>query len=225
MSMCLRNRSFDFQLLHYEQLKDKVEFFWNYEFWGLTGMYIFRSNTKRDEFFSKFFVKFCPRKIKIGKVYSWELIRGGTSTEELLLKFIASSSSLLILEFEDSELGQSFFDRMPEIVCQNRIPRTPLRYLHLNGSNGVYNLEFVCRLRDLELFETDHQLSIELIEKLIRLPRLIELQFQFGLTRFDLSSKRIERTLNGGFRLNGKSLNQQQLLQHFQSKLSMCLLM
>ena len=189
-----------FQLEHYEWLKDQVDFFRYYDFSEsmrkLSGAAGF--NLRSEEFVSKFFARYSFGKMKVS----------GREERELLIKLIARSSKLFDLEFENSDLGQSFLDRISETIRLNGVP---LRSLSLKGSNGVRNFEFVLKLLDLQLFKTDQKLSAEFIAKLLRLPLLTEIDLFSGIYV-------IQRTPTGRLRLNGKCLSLAELLQHFDVK-------
>lgn len=156
------NSEFAFQIQNYEKLKDQVEIVRPLEFNKTMNMLLNAGlNPRSEEFTAKFLAKFpFERIVATGKV----------KYPELLLELIAKSPSLWSLRFHNSNLGQSFFDRMVEIV---RLKSVPLRQLSVKGSsNDIRNFEFVCRLLDLELFGTDQKLPNELVSKLLKLPRL-----------------------------------------------------
>ena len=193
-----------FHLLNYEKLKDKrVEFFWWYSFnESMSLLQKARFNLRSKEFISKLL-----------STYSFGTINliGRVVKRELLLELIASSPSLFRLQFENSGLDQSFFDQMTDTVRLNAIPLARLRVK--GSSNGDLNFEFVCRLRHLELLETDHELSNELIAKLLQSPMLAQIKLYSGQL-----INRIERISASRFRLNEKPLSLQKLLEHFEAK-------
>lgn len=186
-----------FQLKHYEWLKNKVEFFRFYDFSeSMRKLAGAGFNLRSEEFVEKFLARYSFGKMKIT----------GREERELLIKLISGSSKLCNLELEDSDLGQSFMDRISETIQLNGIP---LRSLRLKGSNGIRNFEFMLKLLNLQLFKTDQKLSAEIITKLLRLPLLTEINFSSGI---------IQRTPTGRLRLNGKSLSLEELLKHFDVK-------
>ena len=91
---------------------------------------------------------------------------------------------------------------MAETVRLNAIPLQQLRLM--GPSSGVLNFEFVCRLLDLQLLETDEQLPSELVSRLLRLPMLTEIEWG--------CINRIERLSSIRYRLNEKSLSLHELL-------------
>ena len=64
-----------------------------------------------------------------------------------------------VLMFLDSDLEQPFFDRMTETILLNGIP---LQILRFKGSS-VQSFDFVVRLPDLQVFESDQQQSANTI--------------------------------------------------------------
>ena len=189
-----------FQFQNYEKLKEKIEFIGDYDFnWQMNQLFRAGLNPRSEEFVSKFLARHSFGKIEV---------TGQVLERELLLKLIARSLNLSSLEFENSGLDQSFFDQMADIIRLNDIP---LRSLRLNGSsNGVRNFEFLLKLSDLERFQTDHELPIQIVLKLLALPMLTEIEFLSGT-----NTKRIKRLSTDRFLLNGMSLNLQELLKSF----------
>ena len=198
-----------FQLQHYEKLTDKVDFFWRFNFTWTMRYLEFGFDPRSEEFLSKFFAKISLRKIAVHYGLEKKERRRG---EDLLLEFIARSPNLLSLEFEKSDLGQEFFDRMAEIIQLHRIS---LRLFKFIGSPGyrdkLRNFEFVCRFQDLQQFVTNQQLPAELIAKLLKLPELSDIEF----STHELYSRefRIERMSVSRYRLNEKPLSLQELLE------------
>ena len=184
-----------FQLKHHDKLKEKVEFFPYYDF--NDSMRLLKEaglDPRSEEFTSKFFPKYSFRKIGIiGKI----------EEPEFLLQLIARSPNLFELEFENSGLDQSFFDRMADTIRLNAIP---LRSLRLNGpSNGFKNFEFLLKFCNLKRFETDQDLP-KLIPKLLKLPMLTEIEFGSGRTKH-----RIKQLSRSRFLLNGLSFSLKEL--------------
>ena len=191
-----------FQLRNYEMLKEKVHFFWRYDFnWQMKHLRKAGFNLKSEEFIQKFLSTYSIREI---------VVIGPVEERELLMDFIANSPDYFTLEFENSDLDQSFFDLMADTVQLNAVP---LKVLRLKGiRNGIQNIDFVTRLSDLERFVTDQQLSPEFAWRLFRLPMLSEVEFSS-----DESVKRIERLTSSRFRLNGKSLCWQKLFKQLET--------
>ena len=162
-----------FQMKHYEDLKNKVEFSSHYEFNSSTSFLQTAGFDVRSEELT----------LKLLAKYSFERIEvtGRVNEEEHLIKLIAGSPKLWSLEFENSGLGQSFFERMANIVRLNRIP---LQQLCLEKpSNKNLNFDFVFKISNLKRFETDQPLSAELIAKLLTLPFLSYLEVASGVIR------------------------------------------
>ena len=192
-----------FQLQHYEMLKKKIDFLWWYEFNGsMKKLSRAGFNLRSEEFLSKFLSKFSFRRINV---------TDRVEERELLLNLIAGLPDLFALKFENSGLDESFFDRMADIIQLNAIPLQQLSFK--DTSNESLNFDFVPKLRNLELFETDQELSSGLIMKFLRLPLLVEIECSSGGI-----SKRIERLSTNRFRLNGETLSLQELLEHFETK-------
>ena len=190
-----------FQLQHYEMLKEKVDFFWCYDFNGSMRLLPEAGfNPRSEEFTSKFLSRYSFGRISV---------TGQVEERELLLKLIARLPNLFALKFENSGLDQSFFDRMADIIQLNAIP---LQQLSFKGTSNE-SLDFVSKLRDLEWFATDQELSSGLMAKLLRLPSLVEIECSSGET-----SKRIERLSTNRFRLDGETLSLQGLLERFETK-------
>ena len=196
-----------FQLQHYEMLKEKDHFYWWYEFNGsMKKLSRAGFNLRSEKFTSKFLAKYSFRRIDV---------TDRVEERELLLKLIARSPNLFALKFEKSGLDQSFFDQMADIIQLNAIP---LQQLWFKGtSNESLNFGFVSKLHDLEWFETNQELSSELITKLLRLPSLVEIECSpYGI------SKRIERLSTNRFLLDEETefqfLSLQGLLEHFEAK-------
>ena len=184
-----------FQLQHYEMLKEKVQFFWAYDFNGsMKKLLIAGFNLRSEEFTSRFLSR-----------YSFRLIHvtGIVEEREFLMELIARSSDLFALKFENSSLGQSFFNQMVDIIRLNAIP---LRKLQVKDtSNESMNFHFVLKLRDLALLVTDQRLSKELVSMLLRMPQMDYLEFCSG-------EYRIQRLSSSRFRLNGELMSLQELL-------------
>ena len=199
-----------FQILNYGKLKRKVNFFWWYDFNpSMKQMPKAGLNPRSEQFFSKLLSAYSFRRIKV---------TGKVEELELLLKLISRSSNLFALEFWNSDLDQSFFNRMADIVRLNAIP---LRQFLFLASNKSLNFDFVTKFLDLELFEADQQLPSELITKLCRLPLLARIKYLS-----DQKLQRIDRLSANRFRLNGRSLSRQELLSNFDAKpASFCSLM
>ena len=188
-----------FQLQHYEMLKENEVFldFFNDSIRVLTRAGF---NPRSDEFLSKLLAKFSFRRIRM--TYYIE-------EQELLLKLIARSPSLLSLSFPDTDLGQSFFERVADTIRLNAIP---LQILDIRNCT-ILNFEFVLRFRDLLCFRTDQQLPGRLVSKLFKLPMLTEIQFTFGR-----SVTIIGRVSPSRFLLNGEPLSKQELFEIFRVK-------
>ena len=197
-----------FQLQHYELLKEKVEFFWSYNFnSSVRKLQQAGLNPRSEEVTLKLLVKYSFKRI---------VITGRVEERELLLELIAGSPDLFALEFVNSRLGQSFFDRMTDIV---QLKSIPLQQFRLKGSSKDLKFEFIIRLRDLELFKTDLELPAILIIKLLKHPLLVEIGCSFGGT-----AKRIERLSTNRFRLNEETLNLPELLDRFEAQLDYTLI-
>ena len=178
-----------FQMQHYEQLKEKLHFFWSYEFNKSMRMLTKAGfDLRSEEFTTKFLAKYSFRRIDV---------TSQVNESKLLLELIARSSDLFALNFANSGLDQSFFDQMANAIHVNAIP---LRQLRLMGSSKKsLNFDFVSTLRHLDSFETDRRLLVEFILKLLGLPSLTYIGFASG--EFE-----IERLSTNLFRLNEWSL-------------------
>ena len=187
-----------FQLQHYEELRE-IDCFWDYDFNGsMRKLSRAGFNLRTEKFISKFLARYSFRRI---------VIEGMVEEREILLELITRSPSLLSLEFEKSPLGQSFFDLMADTIQLNGIP---LQILIIKKfSNRVLDFEFVLRLRDLELFQTDQQLPSKLISNcLLELPMLTEIEFSFGQSIY-----RIARISGNRFLWNEKPLSKKTLVK------------
>ena len=193
-----------FQLQHYEKLKSKVDLFSCIGFnEGMNKLKKAGFNLRSEEFTSKLFTKYSFTQI---------IVTGPVDEPELLMQLIRRSSRLHYLEFSASGLDQSFFDQMAEIIRLNGIP---LEYLYFDNSSGdELNYEFVCKLLDLQNFETDQPLSNGLVPKLLRIRSLNRILCEFRVNSYSLS---IERLSANRFRMNGKALSLRELLEHFNS--------
>ena len=190
-----------FQFKHLDKLKDRVHFFWAYDF-NVSTEKLQKAgfDPRSEEFIAKFFARYSLRKLIVSK---------HVNDPKLLLEFIARSVCLFSMDFSDSGLDQTFFDRMAEIIHSKRMPLQSLRFKET--SNNSLNFDFVIRLLDLELFTTDQQLTADTISKLLGLPLLVEIGFSSG-------EHTIERTSTGRFCLNGKVLSLQEILNIFDSE-------
>ena len=195
-----------FQLQNYEKLKEKIEFIGDYDFnWQTNQLLRVGLNPRSEELVSKLLARRSFRKIAV---------TGKVRERELLLKLIARSLNLSSLEFQNSGLDQSFFDRMADSIRLNAIPLRSLRLKNFyHSSSELLNFDFVSKLPDLELFETDQQLPNELISKLLTLPMLAEIKCTSGGI-----AKRIKRLSTNRFLLNEETLSLQELLGHFSVK-------
>lgn len=179
---------FAFQIQNCEKLKDQVEIVRPLEFNKTMKMLLNAGLNLSEEFTAKFLAKFPFKRI---------VATDKVKYPELLLELIAKSPSLSSLKFKDSLLDQSFFDRMVEIV---RLKSVPLQILSIKGaSNDIQSFEFVCRLLDLQMFETDQKLSNEIVSNLLELPRLKLIKFFFKKIEH-----KIERMSRSKFRLDGR---------------------
>ena len=138
------------------------------------------------------------------------VVNGEVKEREILMELIERSPTLRKLEFSESGLDQSFFDRMADTARMKK--GLPLRSLRLkNASNVALNFNFVLRLFNLETFATDQPLSVELIFKLLKLPLLIEITFSSG-------KHRIQRITTCQYLLNGNHISLQELSRRFDEK-------
>ena len=189
-----------FQLKHYENL-DKAEFFWSYDFNESMNLLLKAGfNPKNKNFQSKFLAQYSSlKRIKIN---------GPIKERDLLIELITRSQNLSSLWFSKSDLGQSFFDKISEII---RLKGIPLQVLRFNRSpNDLLNFEFVFKFPDLVLFEIDQKLSTEFVSRLFdRLPMLTEIDFL---------SNQIERMSTNRFCLNKQSLSLAELLEDLGSQ-------
>ena len=191
-----------FQLRHYEILKERVEHLWSYGFnMSMNKLLQTGLNPRSNEFKSKFLSRYSIRKI---------IITGKVEEREFLLELITRSPDLFSLNFDNSRLGQSFFDQMADTI---RLKAIPLRRLAFgNSSSDILNFDFVLGLRDLALLETDQRLSKELVSMLLRMP-------QMDYIAFCSAKYRIERLSSSRFRLNGELMSLQELfLELFKEK-------
>ena len=178
-----------FQLEHYEKLTDKVDMFWSFDFNRSMEMLPPAGFDPNNEFTSRFLARYSFRKIKV--TYR-------TKYPKLLRQLIGRSSNLESLDFSDSGLGQSFFDRLAQTIQQNDIP---LRHLRFHSTKSL-NYDFVSKLRHLERFETYQRFSLELISKLLRLPSP-----QLTEINFCIVPCKIQRLSTKRFVVNGKPLS------------------
>lgn len=184
-----------FNLQHYEQLEERIEYFWSYSI-SVSVRKLKRAglHSGNESFVSKFLAKYELRRLTV-----W-----GPSDPELLLKFIGSSKLMCLEFFWPEGLDQSFFDQMAESIRLNRIPVQRLR-LKLRKTTTL-NFKFVNKLLDLETFETDKELTGETIAELLtELPLLVEIVY-FSSYR----ERKIERLIRK-FRLDEKILSKEEL--------------
>ena len=188
-----------FQLKYHERLKKKDHFFWSYEFNGSMKKLSRAGFNPRSEGFVR---NILPR-------YSFKNISvtGQVEEQEFLLELIARSSDLFVLYFGYTNLDQSFFDRMADTIRLNAIP---LQQLKVETSGESLDFDFVSRLRDLEWFEINQELSIALIAKFFIHPSLIEIECSS-----DGVIEKIERLSTNQFLLDEETLSLQELLERF----------
>ena len=184
-----------FQLQHYEMLKEKDHFFWWYDFNGsMKKLSIAGFNPRSEEFTSRFLSRYSFRLI---------MVTGRVEERELLLELIARSPDLFYLEFENSGLDQSFFDRM---VVTVRLKGIPLGVLEVNDTaNESMNFHFLLGLPDLMFLQVSQRLPKELVSTLLQMPQMHYLAFCSG-------EYRIERLSSSRFHLNEEPLSLQELL-------------
>lgn len=187
-----------FQMRHCKLLKETVPFKWCHYFNELiSGLSAAGINVRDEQFISKY-----SAQLSFGKIIAC----GRIKEHELLLQLIAGSPNLLSLLFSNSDLSESFYDRMAEVIWCNRIP---LRYLRFCTPTEDLTFDFLAKLRDLQLLEIDHKPSAELLTKLLRLPSLTDVEFHRS------QSSKIQRLSANKFLLNGKLLSVHQLLKCF----------
>ena len=191
-----------FHFLHYEKSKDKIDFFSEYNFNNsMKKLSEAGFNIRSEKFISKLLRRYSIRRINaFGKVVE----------RELLMELIARSSDLSMLHFSNSGLDQSFFDQMTETVRLNGIRLNWLLFENSSG-DGILNYEFVTKLTDLDLFETDQRLPNELVSKLLTFPMVNKIEFSSGW----FMTTTIERMSSTRYLLNGKSLSLHELLERF----------
>ena len=187
-----------FQLRHFKKkiyCTSLSSFYFNdqVKFYSTAGI-----DVKSNEFLRIFFAKFSPREL---------IVSGKVVEQELLINFILRSRSLFKLKFSKSGLKQTFFDRLAKIIRLNRIP---LRELRFEKSEPDLKFDFVCEIRQLQLFESDAELPTETFAKLVQLPCLTELKCLTGKQQVELKS-------TCRYSLDGNSLSLQELMKHLES--------
>ena len=190
-----------FQLRNYDRLRGNIDLLWSYDFNRSIAL-LFQAgfNPRSEDFLGRFFAKYSIRKITVN---------GKTNEPEVLMKLIAKSLNLRSLWFLDSNLDQTFFDRMTDTVRLNRIP---LQVLRLQGSStDSLKLEFLAKLVDLEVLETHQQPPADVFLKLLGLPFLMHFQYS-------ASKHEIERLSTDRFLLDKKPLSLQEILKHLLNK-------
>lgn len=163
----------EFQLRNHKRLKRQVEPLQHYEFskW-VRVLENAGLDPRSDDIASRVLPKLSFKEISV---------RSRVFYPELLLQLIAESPGLWSLKFQNSLLDQSFFDRMAEIIQRKSIPLQIFRFFgHYNGLN---DFEFLRKLRDLVMLETDQKLSNELVLKLLESHRLDVFRFHSTIIR------------------------------------------